>query len=192
MGEHEKVAEDRPYTHSEVQMIIARASLRNKAIVLLMSSAGLRVGAIPLLRIKDIEPMDKYNLYKVNIYSRSKKSACFSFCTPECRTAIDLYLDWRKCFGERLKDDAPLFRKDFNVNGERVPYPQPLGIQALQRLILVLLHQTGLRDIPLEDYKHSRNQVMMNHGFRKFFETNAFKAGMDNIYIRRLMGQKSA
>ena len=32
---------------------------------------------------------------------------------------------------------------------------------------------------------------MMNHGFRKFFETNAFKAGMDNIYSRGLMGQKS-
>ena len=32
---------------------------------------------------------------------------------------------------------------------------------------------------------------MANHGFRKFFETNAFKAGMDNIYLRRLMGQKS-
>jgi hypothetical protein len=32
---------------------------------------------------------------------------------------------------------------------------------------------------------------MANHGFRKFFETNAFKAGMENMYIRRLMGQKS-
>jgi hypothetical protein len=32
---------------------------------------------------------------------------------------------------------------------------------------------------------------MTNHGFRKFFETNAFKAGMDPMYIRRLMGQKS-
>jgi hypothetical protein len=29
------------------------------------------------------------------------------------------------------------------------------------------------------------------HGFRKFFETNAFKAAMDHIYIRRLMGQKA-
>jgi hypothetical protein len=39
-GEHEKVAEDCPYTHAEIQMIITRASLRNKAIILLMSSAG--------------------------------------------------------------------------------------------------------------------------------------------------------
>jgi hypothetical protein len=29
---------------------------------------------------------------------------------------------------------------------------------------------------------------MMNHGCRKFFETNGFKAGMDHMYLRRLMG----
>ena len=32
---------------------------------------------------------------------------------------------------------------------------------------------------------------MQCHGFRKFFDSNAFKAGMNNMYIRRLMGQKS-
>ena len=32
---------------------------------------------------------------------------------------------------------------------------------------------------------------MGNHGFRKFFETNAYKAGMEHMYIRRLMSQKS-
>jgi hypothetical protein len=32
---------------------------------------------------------------------------------------------------------------------------------------------------------------MANHGFRKFFETNAFRAGMDHMYLRRLMGQQS-
>lgn len=31
----------------------------------------------------------------------------------------------------------------------------------------------------------------MCHGLRKSFEVNAFKAGMPNIYIRRLLGQKS-
>jgi hypothetical protein len=32
---------------------------------------------------------------------------------------------------------------------------------------------------------------MQCHGFRKFFESNSFKAGMNNMYLRRLMGQKS-
>ena len=31
---------------------------------------------------------------------------------------------------------------------------------------------------------------MANHGFRKFFKTNAFRAGMSVEYTRRLLGQK--
>ena len=55
----------------------------------------------------------------------------------------------------------------------------------------VLLKDTGLRKVPLENQPYQRSHVMMCHGFRKFFETNAFKAGMDHMYLRRLMGQKS-
>ena len=76
-GEHEKVAEDRPYTHSEIQTLIAHTTHRNRAIILLMSSAGLRLGAIPILRIKDIIPIDKYQIFKINVYAKSKKSAIF-------------------------------------------------------------------------------------------------------------------
>ena len=54
----------------------------------------------------------------------------------------------------------------------------------------VLLKDTGLRKVPLENEKYERSHIMMCHGFRKFFETNAFKAGMDHMYFRRLMGQK--
>ena len=45
-GEDEKQTEDRPYTHSEIQTMIQHTSPRNRAIILLMSSAGLRVGAM--------------------------------------------------------------------------------------------------------------------------------------------------
>jgi hypothetical protein len=55
----------------------------------------------------------------------------------------------------------------------------------------VLLKHTGLRTQSLEGRQYQRLPVMMTHGFRKFFETNAFRAGMDHMYIRRLMGQKS-
>ena len=83
MGEYEKVAEDRPYAHSEIQTLIAHTTPRNRAIILLMSSAGLRLGAIPLLRIKDIIPIEKYQIYKINVYAKSRKSSYFSFCV-EC------------------------------------------------------------------------------------------------------------
>jgi site-specific recombinase XerD len=85
MGEHEKVAEDRPYTHSEIQILLDHSSVRNRAMILLMTSAGLRVGALPILRVKDLQPIDKYKIYKVSVYAKSKKSSYFSFCTPEAR-----------------------------------------------------------------------------------------------------------
>jgi hypothetical protein len=79
-GEKEKQTEDRPYTHSEIQLLLQKTTPRNRAIILLMCSAGLRVGALAL-RIRDLEPIDKYGIYKVNVYANSKKSCYFTFCS---------------------------------------------------------------------------------------------------------------
>jgi hypothetical protein len=43
ISEHENITEDRPYTHSELKQIIDNESLRNRALVLTMSSPGVRV-----------------------------------------------------------------------------------------------------------------------------------------------------
>ena len=188
-GENEKQAEDRPYTHSEIESLIQSTSPRNRAIILLMASSGLRVGAVPLLRIKDLEPIDKYSIYKINVYTKSKKSRYFSYCSAECRKEIDSYLEWRKRWGERLQDDSPVFRREYNTEGKI--QVRPLTVKAIQNFMNVLLKDTGLRKVPLENQKYERSHIMMCHGFRKFFETNAFKAGMDHMYLRRLMGQKS-
>ncbi|MFZ0697637.1 MAG: tyrosine-type recombinase/integrase [Nitrososphaeraceae archaeon] len=184
MGEHEKTVEDRPYTHSEIQTLIQHASPRNKAMILLMSSAGLRIGAISTLKIKDLEPIDKYNIYKISVYSRSRKSRYFSFCTPECRKSIENYIEYRRRWEERITEESPLFRTEFN-NG--IKY---ISTDRGKQIIINILRDTGLRKPPIEG-KTQRSHIMGNHGFRKFFETNAFKAGMDHMYLRRLMGQKS-
>jgi integrase len=192
-GEMEKTTEDRPYTHSEIQMLLDSATYRNRSIILCMATAGLRMGAIPALRVKDLEPLDKYSIYKINIYGRSSRSRYFSFCTPECRKWIDLSLDHRKRWGERITDESPLFRAEYNPhNPSRSKVaPVPITRDAITEFMDVLLEHTGLRTHSLEGQQYQRRQVMMTHGFRKFFETNAFRAGMDNMYIRRLMGQKS-
>ena len=89
MGEHEKVTDYRPYTHSEIQTLRQNCVGRNCSMILLMSSAGLRIGALSTLRDKDLEPIDLYITYKVNVYAKSKKSNYFSFCSPEARREID-------------------------------------------------------------------------------------------------------
>jgi integrase len=189
--EYEKVAEDRPYNHTEIKQLIDIAGPRNKALILLMSSSGIRVGAIPSLRVKDLIPIESYAIYRINVYPRSKKSSYFSFCTPECRHAIDSYLEYRKRSGERIEDDSPVFRTDYNAYGRMIRKVEPCSTIAIMHTMDRLLRDIGLRGVGLENQKYKRQHIMRCHGFRKFFETNAFKAGMDNIYIRRHMGQKS-
>jgi hypothetical protein len=161
-----------------------------------MCSAGLRVGAIPSLRIRDIEPIDRLKIHKVNVYASSKKSRYFTFCTPECRNEIDSYLEWRKRWGERLQDDSPLFRRVFNSKLEHERgQARPIQTGNIRWIVLKLLRDIGIRPIePLTESNrqiHQRSHIMQCHGFRKFFETNAFKAGMNNMFIRRLLGQKA-
>jgi integrase len=153
-----------------------------------MSSAGLRLGAIPLLRIRDIIPIDKYKIYKINVYPKSRKSSYFSFCSVECRREIDSYLDYRRRWAERITDESPLFRSDYNI--QKTTVAKPITTHAVRDFVNDLLTRSGLRKVRTEG-KVRWSHIMANHGFRKFFETNAFKAGMDHMYLRRLMGQKS-
>jgi site-specific recombinase XerD len=192
-GEEEKGVEDRPYVHSEISTMLQNTTLRNQAVILLMCSSGPRVGAIPLVRIKDLDPIDKYNIYKVTYYPNSKKYHYFTFCSPEARKYIDAYLQWRERLGEKLKPESPLFRSEFNVL--EIQHPQILSRKAIQFTMNRLLKSTGIRafepSTELTANKSKRTHIMQCHALRKFFETNAFRAGMDLIYVRRFMGQRA-
>ena len=96
----------RPYSHSDIQTLLQNTSRLDRAIILCMALSGPRVGAIPLVRIKDLEPIDKYDIYKITYYPHSKNSRYFSFSTPECRKAIDDYLEYRKRWGEKLMEEV--------------------------------------------------------------------------------------
>jgi integrase len=158
-----------------------------------MASSGVRVGALPHMRLRDLEPNDTYGIYKIIAYPKSKKSRYFTFCTPECRVAIDTYLDWRKRFGERLEPDSPLFRCSFNAEGVNVRNPHAITRSVIIKAITQLLKHCGIRPhltLESESRKHHRYDIMGSHGLRKFWETQAYRAGMDVQYMRRLLGQK--
>ena len=153
-----------------------------------MCSAGLRIGAIPGLRVKDLVPIDKHAIYRLNLYAKSKKSSYFSFCTPEARQAIDSYLEWRKRFGERITDDSPVFRTDYNAYGRIMRSVKPFTENAVTHTMDELLRATGMRGFGIENQERKRREIIRCHGLRKFWESNAYKAGMDHMYLRRLMG----
>ena len=54
-AKHRSIVEDKPYTRVQIKTLVDAAPLRDKCIILIMCSAGLRRGAIEYLRIRDIE-----------------------------------------------------------------------------------------------------------------------------------------
>jgi integrase len=191
--EYHSIVEDRPYTREEIKTLVDRADLRTKAIVLLLASSGVRIGAIPGLRIKDLEHIDSYNLYKITVYKKSK-SKYITFCTPECRKVIDEYIKWRESAGEVIKPESPLFRKVFDREDllQARNNLQPLSASSINWTINTLLHSTGVRrrnqTKNSENIKKERREVMQAHGFWKFFDTTCTLNGMVALYVEKLMG----
>jgi site-specific recombinase XerD len=92
--EFRNVVEDQPYTREQIKLLLDKAEQRNRAIILLLTSSGLRVGAISNLKVGDLTPIDKYEIYQIQVYKRSsKKSRYVTFCSSECRKEIDSYLE---------------------------------------------------------------------------------------------------
>ena len=182
--ELEEVEEDRPYSKEEVKIMLNSAQdIRVKIIISLLSSSGLRYGALPNLKLKHLEKSEKYQLYQITAYGKSKKYSYKTFCSPECRSLIDSYLEYRKNQGEILKDTSPLIREQFNtIDKLKVNNPRHLSSITLRFMINeVLTKYSSLRKKLRFDYdnrrKKGRNSTMLTHAFRKFFNTECAKAG---------------
>ena len=187
-GRMRRVVEDVPYTREQIKTLIDNTTLRNRCMILVMASAGLRRGALPHLRLKDIQKIPKYNLYKISVYKKEQEQY-ITYCTPECAAQIDQYLRWRERLGEKLLPETVLFRTEFNTTSmTRIAKPKPLGANTLGRLITMLLDKTGVRPFT---QSHSKTNLMQCHGFRKFFKTTCIQAGMHPLYSEYVMGHRS-
>ncbi|HET6716514.1 MAG TPA: tyrosine-type recombinase/integrase [Nitrososphaeraceae archaeon] len=102
---------DRPYTHKEIQQILEYADERAKFAFLVLASTGIRIGALPSMKIGDLERID--NLYKVTVYSGDKEEY-LTFCTPEATKEIDSYLQYREKRGEIINHDSYLIVRKFS------------------------------------------------------------------------------
>lgn len=76
-----------------------------------MASGGMRIGAIPLLKLRNIEKIN--SIYKITVYEGYNEEY-FTFCTPECTTFLDAYLQFRSQNGEKLDKDSFLTRDQFD------------------------------------------------------------------------------
>ncbi|HJU60199.1 MAG TPA: hypothetical protein VJ583_10635 [Nitrososphaeraceae archaeon] len=111
----EEEQEDRPYNRTEIQTMLKTATdPRAKIVILLMSSSGIRIDGIPQLKLRNLTKIDKYNIYQINVYEKSRKYNYKTYCSPECSGVINSYLNYRKHAGENLNGNSSLIREQFN------------------------------------------------------------------------------
>ena len=188
-GRYHGVVEDQPYTREQIKTLIDNSHLRDRCAILLMASSGLRRGALTGLRLKDLEKIAKYNLYKITVYKKEQEQY-ITYCTPECSRYIDRYLSWRTNLGEQLSPTSYLFRLGFDTTSNlHITSPKPYRAESIGHNIADLLDRTGVR--PRKQTRYARTSLMACHGFRKFFHTECINHNMNPIYAEYLMGHKT-
>jgi len=187
-GEFTGKVVDRAYTREEIRKVLDVSDLRMKVMILLMASSGMRIGALPSLRLRNLERID--SIYKVTVYEGTN-SSYYTFCTPECSSFIDAYFEYRTQNGEKLDNDSFLIRDQFDITDLEQIRNKSKGItiNTMESIVGIILLKAGLRTLD-HISKSKRKEVPKCHGFRKFFTTQAVNSKVNPEIREMLLGHK--
>jgi len=166
---------------------------RIKAIVSILASSGIRLGAWDYLQWGHIRPMlEKENgdviAAKIIVYS-DEDEEYFTFISKEAYCEIKDWMKYREDSGELIDGNSWLMRDlwDTSVVQGRgfVTKPKKLASSGIKRLIERAIWAQGLRK-KLENGK-KRHPFQAIHCFRKWFKTRCEIAGMKPINIEKLL-----
>jgi integrase len=167
----------RSYTKDEISKLLSIADLRDRCIIFLMASSGIRVGAIPNLTLKSLKRMDD-GLGVLTVYGKSKKSTYDTLVTQECISTIDEYLAQRRKQGETLNEHSILIRDKYSIFNKRVNRPKCLTTGTINNQMRLLVRKAVL---PFEE-------LQPDHSLRKFFDTTLINSNVDPKFKEMLMG----
>jgi integrase len=193
IGHMTKKANDHDYDYSQIQKLLQISDERERALILLLASTGMRRGAVAPLKLRDIVYLPEYKIYQITVY-RNEPEEYITYCTPEAAEAINNYLHYRERFGEELTSIVPLIRDKFNhrfnTRGATAQKPQELKVRSVDNIIYDLAYRAALRDPNGKTGSKGRKDTMITHAFRKFVFTNLMRAGVEYNAAQRLIGHK--
>ena len=182
MPEQIKVKKDRAYTHEEISKVLDVADERMRVVILLLASSGIRLGAIPIIRLRNLEDN------RLTVYENTREEY-ITFITPECKKAIDFYLDMRSRYGEKLADSSYLIREQFDIRDQfAIRNPKQVTHKLIQWKLMSLAEKCGIRKRGSD--KSSRQDITIAHGFRKFFTTQLVNSKVNPEIREMLLGHK--
>jgi len=160
----------RSYTIEELRRLLALADRREKVILLLMASSGIRVGAIPDLKFKHLQEIEG-GLGKLHIYADSRNDCYWTICSPECVAAIADYRRYRvEQLNEEITDESSIVRDAYKI--------RPILVGTVRKTIWELFKKTDLNG----------DELQPDHACRKFFNTVCINAGMNHTIKECLLG----
>jgi len=171
------------YTRDDIaRMLNLEPKQRNRVIIHILASTGMRKGALPDLQIKHLKKME-HDCYSFLVYEGSTEEH-WSFLTPEASRELDLYFEERKNDGEKLDGNSPVFRMTYQIGIQKV---RPMSDKAIDQTVGRIVRRARLRE-----KNGNRYDKMLNHGFRKRFETIVKMNNEIPVAIaERLIGHKA-
>jgi hypothetical protein len=172
------------YSIPQIQQFLDIADERMR-VVILLSCHGLRIGAIPDLSIGSLEPVPTHDLYKITVYE-GEPEFYVTFCSSECKNAIDAYLQMRSIYGEDItKKSAPLIREQFDKRDPfAAAHPRRITRFALKMKLTEMAEAAGLRTrAAIGNGERSagmnhRKEIPICNGFRYHYITTLVNSGL--------------
>lgn len=185
-------------TKAEIVRLLNFADLREKAIITLLASSGLRVGAASSLRLRNLRDNiwdESLPCYAIEIQEEISKEGepYITFMTWECAEYIRTLLRQREEEGERLKPDSPLFL---------TRYGKQISASRIENIFRRLCGEAGIDTRPIATpgrhpvpgkgnkviYRQGVIHNIRVHSLRKFFRTTLQVSGVDRMVAEAMMG----
>ena len=180
----EVVVSDRMPTKEELKQLLNMGSLRDRTLILILSSSGLRIGALASLKLGDIELNEEIPRIIVKRKPGRKISrrmkAFATFITPEAKTVLLQYIKHRESLGEKTTETSPIItseRQEELGNFLNSTYLSNHWRRLLKRAHLATKNGGPWHDIHL-------------HTLRKYFETQCTNAAVKTTYREFWMGHR--
>ncbi len=186
LGSNIPKLQNRAYTHEEIKQTVDYSDHRVRTMFLVLASTGVKVGGLRHIKLKDL--VDKGDVYKLTVYPGDDEEY-FTFTTPESKTAIDNYLNFRKRNGELITSDSYLFVQQYNKL-KRIR-AKPFADKSMDNLLQLWLVNSGVRTVnSIAGSPGLWKPVQRLHGFRKFFTKQLVDSDVRPEIREMLLGHK--
>jgi len=182
-----KIDQKKAYTREQIAKMLSVADERTKTLILLLVSTGVRIGAIPSMKLKHFALIRSG--YQISVYG----GEYITFCTLEAARALKEYMQYRGRSGEKITPESPIIREQFDRDDSlKVRNPRPIPLLTIRTLLYDTMIKAGITQrqhlTEGQTTGKSRKEIPMAHGFRRFFNTALMNADVHPSFKKLLMG----